>query len=496
MSSAGLPATWSELPLGEVVEATGERVQPSDFPDLPFVGMDAVEAQTMRLLRTVPAGTMRSSAVRFRPGDVLYGRLRPYLNKVLAPDFEGLASAEFICMRPRAGVSAKFLQYRLNHLDFVHFASHLDEGDRPRVSFDQLAGFSICLPSREEQVRIAATIDDHFSRLDEAEAGLERVQRNLKRYRASVLQAAISGRLVPTEAELARAEGRTYEPASELLKRILAERRRKWEESGKRGKYQEPTPPDISNLPDLPEGWCWASWEQVSMRVTVGHVGKMVSEYRASGVPFLRSQNVRPNRFDAEGLRFIDRSFHERLGKSALRPGDLLVVRSGAVGTTCVVPDHLPEANCSDLVVVQGPLAIRGRFGAYYMNSLAKRSVQSQQVGIALAHFNTRSAAALPVPVPPLLEQDRVVEVTESLLARIDQCEETITQQLKRVGRLRQSILKWAFEGKLVDQDPGDEPAEVLLERIRAERAAASAEAVQPRRRGRPVGGRAGRQSH
>ena len=94
-------------------------------------------------------------------------------------------------------------------------------------------------------------------------ATLERVQRNLKRYRASVLKAAVEGRLVPTEAELARAEGRDYEPASVLLERILAERRRRWQEAGGRGKYQEPVAPDTTDLPELPEGWCWATMDQV-----------------------------------------------------------------------------------------------------------------------------------------------------------------------------------------------------------------------------------------
>ena len=110
-----------------------------------------------------------------------------------------------------------------------------------------------------EQRRIVEAIESYFTRLDDAVATLERVQRNLKRYRASVLKAAVEGRLVPTEAELARAEGRDYEPASALLERILAERRRRWHEAGGRGKYQEPVAPDTTDLPELPEGWCWAS---------------------------------------------------------------------------------------------------------------------------------------------------------------------------------------------------------------------------------------------
>ena len=134
--------------------------------------------------------------------------------------------------------------------------------------------YEIPVPPLPEQHRIVAAIETQFTRLDAAVAALQRVQANLKRYRASVLQAACEGRLVPTEAELARAEGRSYEPADQLLQRILQERRAKWEAEqladmkakGKvpkddrwKSKYREPVKPDTSELPELPEGWVWAS---------------------------------------------------------------------------------------------------------------------------------------------------------------------------------------------------------------------------------------------
>ena len=127
------------------------------------------------------------------------------------------------------------------------------------LSLSKVASLPAPVAPLPEQRRIVEAIESYFTRLDDAVATLERVQRNLKRYRASVLKAAVEGRLVPTEAELARAEGRDYEPASALLERILAERRHRWQETGGRGKYQEPDAPDTTDLPDLPEGWCWAT---------------------------------------------------------------------------------------------------------------------------------------------------------------------------------------------------------------------------------------------
>ena len=270
-----LPVGWADTTLGELGWNIRGRIHPSDKPDLPFIGMAHVEAHTMALLETVPAGTMKSSAAHFQEGDVLYGRLRPYLNKVYLTTFEGLCSAEFIPLVAAPGVVPAFLQYRVNSADFVSFASRLDEGDRPRVDYSQIAEFELGLPPTHEQHRIVAALESYLSRLDAATAALERVQRNLARYRASVLHAAVTGRLVPTEAELARAEGREYEPASVLLERILVERRRRWEEAelakmvakGKppkddrwKAKYKEPVAPEMEGLGDCRRGGVGRRW--------------------------------------------------------------------------------------------------------------------------------------------------------------------------------------------------------------------------------------------
>jgi type I restriction enzyme, S subunit len=131
-----------------------------------------------------------------------------------------------------------------------------------RVLASFIENFEIPVPPIEKQRTIVAEIEKQFSRLDEAVANLKRVKANLKRYKAAVLKAAVEGRLVPTEAELARKEGRTYETGEQLLARILKERRSVWEKQytgSKKRKYIEPQPPDASKLPELPEGWAWAN---------------------------------------------------------------------------------------------------------------------------------------------------------------------------------------------------------------------------------------------
>lgn len=217
----------------------------------------------------------------------------------------------------------------------------------------------------------------------------------------------------------------------------------------------------------------------------------MKNEYVPEGIPFLRSQNVREDRFDQHGLLFISPAFHERLVKSRLMPGDVVIVRSGNVGTACVIPESLGESNCADLVIIQRPEAIDPYYAALYMNSLARSRVRAGRVGVALTHFNTQSVAELPVPVPPMSEQKRIVAEAQRLMSIVDALETALTEGLKRVSRLRSSILTTAFSGNLVSHDPADESASVLLERIAAQRNFTSDQSVKRGRRPRATRERA-----
>jgi type I restriction enzyme S subunit len=471
-------------------------VKPQDHPELPFVGMDNVEAHTMRLLGTVPSSTMKSASVHFRPGDVLYGRLRPYLNKVLAPEFEGLASAEFIPLTTPDGILPTFLQYRLNAADFVTYASHLDEGDRPRVDYDQIGAFEIELPPSGEQRRIVEAIESYFTRLDDAVATLERVQRNLKRYRASVLKAAVEGRLVPTEAELARSEGRDYEPASVLLARILAERRRRWEESelakmqakGKtpqddkwKAKYKGPLAADAhaADAPPLPEGWRWTTVDALSWDGGYGTSRKCHAD--ASGPPVLRIPNVQNEALTFDDLKFATGA-DDLSPDGVLVPGDFVFIRTNGskslIGRGALVISPLPRDYFFASYLIRLRLAASSTTAKWFALAWHVPVVRDQLLRDAASsagqhNVSLTAARSYLVPLPPLAEQERILAEVERLLSIGDSAHSIVRPSITGSASLRQSILKWAFEGRLVDQDPTEESASALLERIASERGAA-----------------------
>lgn len=482
-----LPPGWAKTTLGEIVTPTRPRHSPADY-DLPFIGMEHIEAHSMRLLGTVPCRMMSSSAVHFYPNDVLYGRLRPYLNKVYRPDFEGLCSAEFIVLTENAAISARFLQYFLNSTAFVAFASHLNEGDRPRVDYTQISAYPINLPPLSEQTRIVEEIETQFSRLDTGVAALKRIQVNLKRYRAAVLKTACEGKLVSTEAELARQEARDYEAADVLLQRILKERRERWEAEqlakleaqGKlplsdtwKTKYAEPSAPDTSELPALPEGWCWATIETIGNVVTGFTPPTSQQEFFGGDIPFFKPTDLEQG--------YNVRLSRQTLTREGAKVGRLL--KANAVLVTCIgatigktgFSRVLCTTNQQINAIEMAEFSVLPEWCYWYIISPeSQKKIVADASATTLPIINKSKFEGLPFPIPPQAEQERIVAEVERRLSVVEETEKLVAANMKRAERLRQALLQRAFSGKLVPQDPNDEPASVLLERVRAERETAA----------------------
>jgi type I restriction enzyme S subunit len=469
-----LPASWCSVTFDdafEVISDGARRIPQSEYLSegvLPIVdqGEEFVGGYT----------DARDQAYSGPLPIIIFG---DHTRRVKFIDFPFAVGAQGVkLLRPRSNYFPKFLSYLLPTRDLANrgYSRH----------FQYLRKLPFVLAPFQEQVRIVGEIEKQFTRLDAAVAALRRVQANLKRYRASVLKAACEGRLVPTEAELARREGRSYEPASVLLERILSERCARWETSylarfqdvGKQGadwkaKYQKPEPPDAEGLPLPPEGWVWATAEQLSdetRAITYGVIklGKQVE----GGIPTLRSSDVRHLRLDPEGVKRISPEIAQNYRRTFLRGGEILITVRGTLGGVVVVPKSCKGHNISREVAMialvdeeVGP-AVAFFIGSTHLQNWLLRRTK----GIAYTGINIETLKQLPIPFPPKSEQVRLTAEVDRRLSIVEEIEAQIVTDLKRAERVRQSVLKHAFEGVLVPQDPNDEPASALLERIRADR--------------------------
>lgn len=503
MKAHRIPPSWAQVTLSDIADVAQGQSPPGSSYNAHGEGMPFFQGKAeFGSMHPVTAKWCSEPTKVAEPGDVLISIRAPVGPTNLA-DVRCCIGRGLAAIRPFNQLPPRFLLYYLRHTDFL-LARQATGSTFQAISGAQLRSHPVVVPPRSEQQRIVEAIESYYTRLDDALATLERVQRNLKRYRASVLKAAVEGRLVPTEAELARAEGRSYEPASTLLDRILAKRHRRWEEAelakmkargkpphddGWKAKYTEPVAPDTTDLPELPEGWCWASVDQLG-DVSGGVTQNAKREALPSQFPFLRVANVYANELRLADVKTIGITESE-LSRVLLAPRDLLIVEGNGsieqIGRValwdgsiapCIHQNHLIKVR---FTIDELPkwclcwlLAPRGR--------AAIERVASSTSG--LHTLSLSKVSRLPVPLAPLAEQLRAVTEVDRLTTLALAAEREVLANSRRLARLRQSILKWAFEGRLVDQDPSDEPASVLLERIRAERQAEHAAAPGRRRPG------------
>ncbi len=502
-----LPIGWVECQLHDVFQPRRVRVSPQEFSDMPFIGMDHVESATMRVVGRGLAGEMKSACFRFYQSDVIYGRLRPYLNKVAVPGFDGLASGEFIVFPPSEAVIPYYLAYRLSASDFVAFASRLDEGDRPRVSFQQIGSFPLTIPPLAEQRAVVAKIDALFSELDKGIEQLHTIKQQLKQYRQAVLKAAFEGRLTAAWRAEQQAEG-TLPSADELLERIEKEREARYQqrldewkqavdewqadggrESGRRRPSKPSVPKALSDLTEaelgslyvLPGEWRWVRLGQLCESVRNGISDKPSDS--PPGFPILRISAVRPMYVDLSEARYHDRPRGE-VETFLIRNGDLLFTRYNGslhlVGVCGMVrgcnasilhPDKLIRVALAAPSIVSAFVELAANSGVSRDFVVSRARTTAGQTGIS-----GEDVRNIPLPLPSLPELERIVDELSFRLSMLDELEKAVDYATNRAEALRRSILRKAFEGRLLSEaestdvrnDPEYEPADKLLERIRA----------------------------
>lgn len=383
-------------------------------------------------------------------------------------------------------VSKTFLYYSLKHaLEALYKKTH--GSGMVHVTKDRFDNHPIWLPPLNEQGRIVSKIDELFSRIEEGERALERVQKLVERYRQSVLKAAVTGELTREWREQRKGQ---LESGEVLLQRILKARREAWEkaELGKmkakgikpvddkwKQKYQEPAAPDTSDLPELPEGWLWASVDQAGI-VSGGLTKNQKRSEHELERPYLRVANVYTNKLDLSEVHRIGVSKSE-LDRVLLKKDDVLVVEgNGSIdqigrvalwdGTIegCVHQNHLIKVRCTDALPAWYVLV-------WCMSPLGRQQIR--RVASSTAGLHTLSISkvqALPIPLPTSHELEMIRDRIEQMDSLVVKQREAIRGEARRVASLRQTVLRSAFSGVLVPQNPGDESAATLLERIRAER--------------------------
>lgn len=343
------------------------------------------------------------------------------------------------------GQNLKYYRYLLDSLNL----GRLDRSTAvPGLSRDDYNAVQVTVAPPRAQERIVAEIEKQFSRIDEVVSNLKRVKANLNRYKAAVLKAAVEGRLVPTEASLARVEGRSYVTGDVLVERILEMRKRHL--SGRR-KYKEPASVDPEGLPDLPEGWAWASLDALAWDSGYGTSAKCSRD--AEGVPVLRIPNVQDGSIDLTDLKFAPRNLACPPGE-LVDQGDMLVIRTNGsktlIGRAAFVSEKPSRALAFASYLIRFRLCGGDRTTRWvrtvWAESRSRRWIEERAATSAGQHnVSQRVLATAAIPVPPPEEQVRISTEVDRRLSLISEVAATVLKCEARIRGLRDSALSRSF---------------------------------------------------
>jgi type I restriction enzyme S subunit len=480
-----IPDHWEWLQLQEFTEInpTFSRGDLADDDEVSFVPMKRVKELSgqIDLSETEPLSEVRKGYTYFEDGDVLFAKITPCMENGKTAVARGLkngvgfGSTEFHVIRHPDETMQEWIFHYLVQEGFRRDAKRAMTGSagQKRVPTGYIEEVPIPVPPSSEQRWIIDKIEELSSNLDAGMGDLQTAEQQLERYRLSVLQAAVEGRLT---ADWRRTH--EPEPADQLLERILEKRRDRWEEDyrtkrydskgktppdGWKDRYSEPEPVGSSDLPPLPSSWKWVRFEQISL-LDSGYAFSS-DKFTDEGMPLLRGANVAPGHLKWGDLEYWPEDKVGPYEHLIVEEGDIILAMDRPLINAGLKIARAEESD-TPCLLVQRVARFKPVFESLtsflYLTCSTQRFIahlREGQTGTQIPHVSKKSLRAYPVPLPPLAEQKQIVDEVERLLSVADDAAATAEREHTRAERLRQSILKQAFSGQLVPHGDGEAPS-------------------------------------
>jgi len=405
------PNGWKADWLKWRVRLSTDRPTDEEAEALPYIANEDIESWTGKLLNPDPQPVVADSR-KFQPDDVLFNKLRPYLAKVYHASFAGVCSGELLCLRGNDEVLPRYLFYVISSKAFVDAVNAETFGSKmPRADWETVGHQPLPLPPLAAQRRISTFLDKKIAQIDAL----------LKRKRALLDRLAERRQAIITQAVT-----RGLNSAAPL------------KHNG------------IDWLGQIPAHWSVKRLKYISPRVTVGIVVTPAAYYADEGVLALRGLNIRPMGFNLSDIRNITSEGHGLNIKSMLQSGDLVVVRTGAPGTTAVVPEELSGSNCIDLVIIRRPLGASEQYLGWFLNSdVANTQYAMGAEGALQQHFNVETSKEVVVTLPPLSEQIDIATYIDKTIVAHDSQAKKVLQSVETLAEYRSALITAAVTGQI-----------------------------------------------
>ncbi|ECC3381911.1 restriction endonuclease subunit S [Salmonella enterica subsp. enterica] len=435
MSGGKLPEGWVDTQLGNIVDygKATKRVLSDVNDDTWVLELEDIEKESSKLLSTIRASErpFKSTKNSFKRGDVLYGKLRPYLNKIIIAKEDGVCTTEIIPLCAEPSCCNKYIFYWLKSSTFQGYVNDVSYGvNMPRLGTADGLKAPLRLAPLAEQKIIAEKLDTLLAQIDSTKARLEQIPQILKRFRQAVLTVAVNGKLADKQ------DGNNH-----------------WQE--------QQLSHVASHIVDCPHS---------------------TPKWSSEGKYCVRTTAFSPFYLDLSNQGYVDEeTYQNRIQRLKPEPDDILYSREGTIGVACQIPKGVELCLGQRMVLIRASAKISSKYLAIVLNSNhILKIVRSKTMGSTAPRINMSDIKSYPIPLPPLQEQHEIVRRVEQLFACADTIEKQVNSALTRVNSLTQSILAKAFRGELTAQwraeNPdlisGENSAAALLEKIKAERAA------------------------
>ncbi|WP_183059844.1 restriction endonuclease subunit S [Salmonella enterica] len=435
MSGGKLPEGWIDTQLGNIVDygKATKRVLSDVNDDTWVLELEDIEKESSKLLSTMRASErpFKSTKNSFKKGDVLYGKLRPYLNKIIIAKEDGVCTTEIIPLSAEPSCCNKYIFYWLKSSTFLGYVNDVSYGvNMPRLGTADGLKAPLRLAPLAEQKIIAEKLDTLLAQVDSTKARLEQIPQILKRFRQAVLAVAVSGKLADKQDE-------NHHWQEQQLSHVA------------------------SHIVDCPHS---------------------TPKWSSEGKYCVRTTAFSPFYLDLSNQGYVDEeTYQNRIQRLKPEPDDILYSREGTIGIACQIPKGVELCLGQRMVLIRASAKISSKYLTIVLNSNhILKIVRSKTMGSTAPRINMSDIKSYPIPLPPLQEQHEIVRRVEQLFAYADTIEKQVNSALTRVNSLTQSILAKAFRGELTAQwraeNPdlisGENSAAALLEKIKAERAA------------------------
>lgn len=474
-----IPPGWTRYPLQALVTMNEKHEKIDDHIVCGFVPMNLMPTKLLEKIQFEKKkwNECKKGYTQFKDGDVLLAKITPCFENGKSavayglPNGIGAGSTEYFVLRSEI-LDSRYLHAFVKTKKFKDDCTVRMSGSvgHKRVPKDYLLAYPIPIAPANEQTRIANKLDSLLAKVDLAQTRLEKIPTLLKRFRQAVLVAATSGELTK---EWREGKHDVKNPIIELQKS-----KRKWIEENEshneahrvRKRVNEFSIKDLMS-DNLPEGWCWGELEDCVLMIVDCH--NKTAPYVDSGIPLIRTSNIREGGFIWDELRYVDEETYKFWSRRSFpEPGDIIFTREAPMGEAAIIPEGL-NVCLGQRTMLLKPIpdyVLTKYLLLSIMDPRFKKRSATLAVGTGVKHYRVGDVSNLKVSIPPTNEQIEIVQRVESLFAMADTVEKQYSEAKKRINRLTQSLLAKAFRGELVPQDPNDEPASELLKRIQTER--------------------------